>query len=382
MTSTDSAVTASAASGNFSASTPSPMTKTSSARLTAQLLNGSGLTLTAARVPALVRWPPAASVPPVIAMIACSHGDASPSVVTATSAPPSGRTTRVDGVPQRVDPRHLVGDELDGVEHQRGADDPGVVEERELRRQAHQVEPRGQSEHGDGRVEVDAGGQREGQRASRRGQQFHRLCLAAWPIGPCAMSASSRARTSSIRRSRSSSVSPAVGTGAPIRTDILTGRTMALPRRIASRPPVTATGRIGACALMAMMKPPFLKGKSSSVRLRVPSGKMRNELPCADRGRGHVDRGQRLVAAAALDRHEPAGLHHHAEDRQLAQFGLEQDVQPAMQRPVQDRRVDVALVVGAEDDGVVRRARARGRRPGSGCRPRSSASQTPACASS
>ena len=28
-----------------------------------------------------------------------------------------------------------------------------------------------------------------------------------------------------------------------------------------------------------MMKPPFLNGKSSEVRLRVPSGKIRNELP-------------------------------------------------------------------------------------------------------
>jgi hypothetical protein len=36
---------------------------------------------------------------------------------------------------------------------------------------------------------------------------------------------------------------------------------------------------MGAPALMAMMKPPFLNGKSSDVRLRVPSGKIRKELP-------------------------------------------------------------------------------------------------------
>ncbi len=87
------AVTASATSGNFKASTPRPITKASSARLSPQLVNGSGLTFTAARVPALVKWPPAASVPPTIAVTPCSHGAASPSVDTAISAPPSGRTS-------------------------------------------------------------------------------------------------------------------------------------------------------------------------------------------------------------------------------------------------------------------------------------------------
>ena len=86
-------MTASATSGNFNAVTPSPITKASSARLSPQLLNGSGLTFTAARVPALVKWPPAASVPPTIAVTPCSHGAASPSVETAITAPPSGRTT-------------------------------------------------------------------------------------------------------------------------------------------------------------------------------------------------------------------------------------------------------------------------------------------------
>ena len=79
--------------------------------------------------------------------------------------------------------------------------------------------------------------------------------------------------------SRSSTVRPVVSTGSPIRTRIVTGRTTGLPLRIAARPPVTATGTTGACAWMAMMKPPFLKGSRASVRLRVPSGKIRNELP-------------------------------------------------------------------------------------------------------
>ena len=40
-----------------------------------------------------------------------------------------------------------------------------------------------------------------------------------------------------------------------------------------------ATGTMGACASMAMMKPPFLNGSRCPLRLRVPSGKIRNELP-------------------------------------------------------------------------------------------------------
>ena len=74
-------------------------------------------------------------------------------------------------------------------------------------------------------------------------------------------------------------VNPAVGMGFPILTLTWTGRTTALPFRIAARPPWTATGMIGACASIAMMNPPFLNGRSWPVRLRVPSGKIRKELP-------------------------------------------------------------------------------------------------------
>ena len=59
----------------------------------------------------------------------------------------------------------------------------------------------------------------------------------------------------------------------------VTGLDDGLPLRIASRAPVIATGTTGACPLIAMMNPPFLNGNSSPVRLRVPSGKIRNELP-------------------------------------------------------------------------------------------------------
>ena len=48
---------------------------------------------------------------------------------------------------------------------------------------------------------------------------------------------------------------------------------------MAARPPATATGTTGTWAWIAMMNPPFLKGSSAPVRLRVPSGKIRKELP-------------------------------------------------------------------------------------------------------
>ena len=50
--------------GYFSASRPRPMTNTSSKKLSAQFENGSGLALAATRVLALVKWLPAAIVPP------------------------------------------------------------------------------------------------------------------------------------------------------------------------------------------------------------------------------------------------------------------------------------------------------------------------------
>ena len=66
--------------------------------------------------------------------------------------------------------------------------------------------------------------------------------------------------------------------------------------RIAALPPRTATGTIGHCASMAIMKPPFLNGSSSPVRLRVPSGKMRNELPA------RIDRAPSPIEASAFSR--------------------------------------------------------------------------------
>src|SRR6185436_617457 len=87
------------------------------------------------------------------------------------------------------------------------------------------------------------------------------------------------ARTRSTTRSRSSNVRPVVGSEGRNVTSTVVGQMSALPFLMACRPPVTATGTMGACAFRAMTNPPFLNGRSSPVRLRVPSGKMKNEYP-------------------------------------------------------------------------------------------------------
>ncbi len=112
-----------------------PTTKTSSVMLRIQFENGSGLVLATARVPALVKCEPAASVPPSSAAKpfhrrarVAERGDGDE---RAADRPDH----RVHRVPHRVHPRHLVGDELDDVEHERRADDQVVVEDAELLRQ-------------------------------------------------------------------------------------------------------------------------------------------------------------------------------------------------------------------------------------------------------
>ena len=108
------------------------------------------------------------------------------------------------------------------------------------------------------------------------------------------------ARTRSTSASRSSWTKPAVSTGAPRSTRTVTGQMSGLPFRMAFRPPLTATGTIGACALMAMTKPPFLNGSSSPVRLRVPSGKI-TERVAGHQGLGRaVDGRPALLRIAAL----------------------------------------------------------------------------------
>src|SRR5437762_4998221 len=69
-----------------------PTATTSSATLSSQLLNGSGDVFAAARVPAFVTWVVIAIEPPRSAASAVAAGDAAPSVLTAITAPPIGRT--------------------------------------------------------------------------------------------------------------------------------------------------------------------------------------------------------------------------------------------------------------------------------------------------
>ena len=80
-----------AATGYLRATKPRPTTKTSSPRLSSQLVNGSGLALATTRVPAFVMWELPATMPPSSAVRPVTVGDASPSVVIAISAPPIGR---------------------------------------------------------------------------------------------------------------------------------------------------------------------------------------------------------------------------------------------------------------------------------------------------
>src|SRR5688572_28290411 len=176
----------------------------------------------------------------------------------------------MNDVPQRVDVRNLVCEVLNQIHHHRNADDDVAVEGLELRRQADPAVAGCQSQNRDRRVQIDAGRKREPERAAQGGQVHKEPSRSNFATSP---------RTRAISSSRSSSVMHVVGTGFPILTLTLTGLTMGLPLRIAARPPLMATGTTGVCAPMAMMNPPFLNGRRSPVRLRVPSGKIRNEFP-------------------------------------------------------------------------------------------------------
>ena len=118
-----------------------------------------------------------------------------------------------------------------------------------------------------------------------------------------------------------------------------------------------ATGTTGACALIAMMNPPFLNGSSSPVRLRVPSGKDQERVarPAA-RSAAPFDGRQALLGIAALERNEAGQVEGLDQHRQLAQFGFVEDPQPRkqlVQRVEDDRRLDVARVVDGVNRGAV-----------------------------
>src|SRR4029453_11287202 len=76
----------------------------------------------------------------------------------------------VNAVPQRIEVRDLVGQELDEIHHDGRADHDVVVEHLELRRQFYPAIARRQSQNGDGGVEIQAGGERKAERTPERYQ--------------------------------------------------------------------------------------------------------------------------------------------------------------------------------------------------------------------
>ena len=190
--------------------------------------------------------------------------------------------------------------------HERRADDPVVVEDPVLLGQRDPAVARGQTEDRDRGVEIDPRRERKAHRPAEPGQDFdHRSTSSDRSLN----SRSTSPRTAATSPSRSSRLSPAVGDGlAERRPRRAPAGSTGLPFRIASRAPLMATGTIGACALSAMTKPPFLNGSSSPVRLRVPSGKIRNELPSRKRlrrrARSPAGSGRGCRARAARSRRD------------------------------------------------------------------------------
>ena len=91
------------------------------------------------------------------------------------------------------------------------------------------------------------------------------------------------------------------------------------------------------------------------MRLRVPSGKIRNELPARSDSAPRAIDANDCSRIPAIHRHEPAHLHRAPEQRQPGELGLVEHVQPRIERPEQHGRVDVALVIRAEHDRAARR---------------------------
>src|SRR4029453_3482509 len=78
-------------------------------------------------------------------------------------------------------------------------------------------------------------------------------------------------------------------------------------------------------------------------------------VPGAKRFGPARDRRHRLLPVPANYRNEAARQEDATEQRHLQELGLEEDVEPTMEGGEQDRRVDVALMIGAEDDRAVAR---------------------------
>ena len=102
-----------------------------------------------------------------------------------------------------------------------------------------------------------------------------------------------------------------------------------------------------------MTKPPFLNGSSSSRARARPLGEDQERVAGSDGADGLGNRGHRLLAVLPLHRDEAARHEHPAEQRQLQQLRLEEHVQPPVKGHEQDGRIDVALMIGDEDDGPI-----------------------------
>ena len=112
---------AAAISGCWSENAVTPATAKSSAMLAPMFVNGSGEALSPRRKLALTPWLTSARVPLPPPASAWSKVERSSAEANSTpiAAADRGPHSGVDAVPEAVDDRHLVGDELDHV-HDRG----------------------------------------------------------------------------------------------------------------------------------------------------------------------------------------------------------------------------------------------------------------------
>ena len=95
----------------------------SSAKLRNQLLNGSGLVLTTARVPDLVTCVAAATDPASSATAVCISAGGAAEQGHRHQCAANRPDHSVHGVPDRIDPGHFVRHELDRIHRQGDADD-------------------------------------------------------------------------------------------------------------------------------------------------------------------------------------------------------------------------------------------------------------------
>ena len=73
----------------------------------------------------------------------------------------------VEGIPEEIEGGYLVGEELDGKQGERCADDPPIVEQMKAGGQLEQVEVGQQSERGDRGIDIEPGGKANGDDQAR-----------------------------------------------------------------------------------------------------------------------------------------------------------------------------------------------------------------------